>query len=324
MAMPGHQVVDTVPERSGDDREECDESPWPAQVATSRQYRGTPGEDPLSPLIPRFHPEDGVPAQRGGMACENGRCGWAAKRSKPEFSPSLMTQNKAHTGQTEAAVAVVEQNGINHHMGNYPARSRAGAATAGGRFSVMTISSGMIVLVIVGGAVLWLAWVWNRLVAMRARVQAAWASVDALLTRRTDLIPNLVSVVKGAMDFEAGTLERVVGARTAALDARGTAARATAESTLSRTVQQLFAVVERYPDLKANAQILALQQELSTTESDIASARRYYNAVVRDMNILRETFPNLVVASAFGFGAPEYFEIDEGDRAVPTAALERP
>lgn len=182
---------------------------------------------------------------------------------------------------------------------------------------------GLLLLVLIGGAAVWLAWTWNRLVALRAAMRAAWASVDALLKRRADLIPNLVEVVRGAMDFEAGTLERVVTARSQALGATAPAERAAAESQLAGTVRQLFAVVERYPELKANTQILSLQHELAETESDIASARRYYNAVVRDLNIMRESFPNVLVANALGFAPGEYFELDDGDRAVPSAAVGR-
>lgn len=182
----------------------------------------------------------------------------------------------------------------------------------------------MTILIIVVIVVLaWAGWTWNRLTALRAAMRAAWASIDALLKRRTDLIPNLVAVVKGAMDFESETLQRVVEARGAALGAKGPADRATAEQQLTGTVSQLFAVVERYPELKANTQILSLQNELAETESDIASARRYYNAVVRDLNIMRETFPNLLVAGPMGFVAGEYFQLDDGDRAVPRANLDR-
>jgi len=182
----------------------------------------------------------------------------------------------------------------------------------------------MTILIIVAVVALsWAAWTWNRLTALRAAMHAAWASVDALLKRRADLIPNLVAVVKGAMDFESDTLQRVVEARGAALGAHGPTDRAVAEQQLAGTVSHLFAVVERYPTLKANAQILVLQQELSETESDIASARRYYNAVVRDLNIMRETFPNVLVAGPMGFAPGEYFQLDEGDRAVPQAALDR-
>ena len=183
---------------------------------------------------------------------------------------------------------------------------------------------GTVLLLILLSPPIWCMWTWNRLVALRAAMRAAWASTDALLKRRADLIPNLVAVVKGGMSYEAGTLERVVEARNATTRAGGLAARAGAEEELTGTVHQLFAVVERYPDLKANTQVLELQQELSETESDIASARRYFNAVVRDYNTMRERFPNLLVAGPFGFTPGEYFEIDDGDRAVPDSSLGGP
>ena len=182
---------------------------------------------------------------------------------------------------------------------------------------------GTVLFVVFLAPPLWAMWTWNRLIALRAAMRAAWASTDALLKRRADLIPNLVPVVKGGMSYEAGTLERVVEARNAAMRAGGPAERAGAEEELTGTVRQLFAVVERYPELKANTQVLELQKELSETESDIASARRYFNAVVRDYNIMRERFPNLLVAGPFGFTAGEYFELDDGDRAVPTTSLNR-
>lgn len=160
------------------------------------------------------------------------------------------------------------------------------------------------VLVVVGIAVLGLlAWTWNRLVALRAARDAAWASVDALLKRRSDLVPQLVTLVKGAMRYEADTLTAVTEARSGAVGAE--------------SARRLIAVVEQYPELKANAQILRLQEQLVETENDIASARRYFNAVVRDYNITRESFPTLLVANLLGFGAATYFEVDDDERAVP-------
>ncbi len=173
--------------------------------------------------------------------------------------------------------------------------------------------------------VVWLAWTWNRLVALRAAIKAAWASVDALLKRRAELIPNLVAVVKGYMDYEADTLKQVTHARTSAQAAAempgDVAARARAEQLLTGSVRHLLALVESYPDLKANQTILKFQDQLTETEDDIASARRYYNAVVRDYNILRETFPTMLVAGTFGFREAVYFEIADDDRALPTSKL---
>ena len=190
----------------------------------------------------------------------------------------------------------------------------------------MSIVIAIVVVVFVGG---WLAWTFNRLVSLQNRLEGAWANVDTLLKRRADLIPNLVKVVRGYMDHEEGTLERVTAARANALRAGGapdsTAGRAQAENALTSGLRQLFAVVESYPDLKANESVLEFQRQLGMTEDDIASARRYYNAVVRDFNTLRETFPNLLVAGPLGFHAGEYFEIaDIADREVPSADIGKP
>lgn len=183
-----------------------------------------------------------------------------------------------------------------------------------------------IALAVLLAAVAWLAWTWNRLVALRAAIRAAWASIDALLKRRTDLIPNLVAVVRGYMDYEADTLTQVVHARTAAVAASEAPddlqARERAEGLLANSVRHLFALVESYPELRADARILAFQQELVETEDDLAMARRYYNAVVRDYNILRETFPTLLVAGTFGFREERYFELTGPEEAqVPDAGL---
>jgi LemA protein len=168
-----------------------------------------------------------------------------------------------------------------------------------------TASSGPVVFVVfaVAGTIAWLIWTRNNLIALRAARDAAWASIDALLKRRTDLVPQLVTLVKGAMTYESDTLTRVTEARGGAVDAE--------------SARRLIAVVEQYPELKANAQILRLQEQLTETENDIASARRYFNAVVRDYNIHRESFPTMMVASLLGFTPATYFEVDDEERAVP-------
>ena len=188
----------------------------------------------------------------------------------------------------------------------------------------MTTVFGVIALSLVVLAVGWLAWTYNRLVGLRNRLRAAWGDVDALLKRRADLIPNLVEAVKGYVGHESRTLSRVTSARSNALMAGGapenTGGRAHAENQLTSGVRQLFAVVENYPDLKASATFLQLQSQLAETENDIASGRRYYNAVVRDFNTLRETFPNLLIAGPLGFDAGEYFELaDLAERETPVA-----
>ena len=188
----------------------------------------------------------------------------------------------------------------------------------------MTTVIGAIALAVVILAMGWLAWTYNRLVGLRNRLRAAWGDVDALLKRRADLIPNLVEAVKGYVGHESRTLSRVTSARSNALMAGGapenTAGRAHAENQLTSGVRQLFAVVENYPDLKASETFLQLQSQLAETENDIASGRRYYNAVVRDFNTLRETFPNLLIAGPLGFDAGEYFELaDLAEREAPVA-----
>ena len=172
----------------------------------------------------------------------------------------------------------------------------------------------------------WLAWTFNRLVALRNRMRAAWASVDALLKRRADLIPNLVELVRGYMGHEQGTLNAVTEARNEALSAGGkpsdNTSRAHAENLLTSGVRQIFALAEAYPELKASENVLALQGQLTDTENDIASARRYYNAVVRDFNTLRESFPTLLVAGTLGFQPGEFFELtDISERNAPATNL---
>jgi LemA protein len=189
----------------------------------------------------------------------------------------------------------------------------------------MTFAIVLVVAVLIAG---WLAMTFNRLVAMRNRMRGAWADVDTLLKRRADLIPNLVQSVRGYMDHEEGTLERVTEARARAASAgsgpENAAARAEAENALTAGLRQLFAVAESYPDLKANQNVLDLQHQLGETENDIASARRYYNAVVRDFNTLRETFPNVLIAGPFGFRPGEFFELaDIAQREVPKVDLGR-
>jgi len=181
------------------------------------------------------------------------------------------------------------------------------------------MSTTVLLILVLASPLVWLAWTWNRLVAMRAMLRAAWASVDVLLKRRTDLVPQLVTVVKGAMNYETDALTRITEARTSDF-----AARAAAEEKIGGAAKQLIALVESYPALKANASALEFQKQLADTENDIAMARRYYNAVVRDYNTLRETFPTMLVANSMGFEPGPYFELsDEREAAVPSAQLGR-
>ncbi len=183
----------------------------------------------------------------------------------------------------------------------------------------------IVIAVLAGAFLAWVAWVFNRLVSLKNRLRSSWADVDALLKRRADLIPNLVAAVRGYAGHEQRTLEGVTDARAAALGAGDDrVARAEAENALTRGVHRLIAIAEAYPELRASANFLQLQAELVQTENDVASARRYYNAVARDLNTRRETFPNLLVAGALGFSRAEFFELSDLDeRAAPDVGAER-
>jgi len=171
----------------------------------------------------------------------------------------------------------------------------------------------LIVVVIVVVAV----GMYNALVRLRQQVDGAWADVDVQLKRRYDLIPNLVETVKGYAGHEKDTLERVVQARSAAMSAQGPAAKAEAEGALAGALKSLFALSEAYPQLQAAGGFRDLQASLSEIEEQVAQARRYYNAVVRDFNTKTETFPSVLIARAFGFTKREFFEVEEAEKAVP-------
>ena len=168
-----------------------------------------------------------------------------------------------------------------------------------------------IILAVVVVIALWAIMVYNGFVKLQTRTEEAWADIDVQLKRRYDLIPNLVNTVKGYADHEAGTFEKVTAARTLAMQAEGTEAKAEAENMLTGALKSLFAVSENYPDLKANENFLELQRELSDTENKIQAARRFYNGNVRDLNIKTESFPSNVIASMFSFGKKEFFELEE-------------
>jgi LemA protein len=158
---------------------------------------------------------------------------------------------------------------------------------------------------------------YNGLIRLRNLCDNAWSDVDVQLKRRYDLIPNLVSTVKGYASHEKEVLENVTKARADATTAKTPGEQSKAENMLTGALRQLFAVAENYPELKANTNFLDLQKNLSEIEDDIQNARRYYNAVVRDNNIKVESFPSNLVATTFGFKKREFFEMAEGERAVP-------
>ena len=183
-----------------------------------------------------------------------------------------------------------------------------------------------IVLIILVVLAVFLIFLYNGLVQGRNVVDEAWNQISVQLKRRHDLIPNLVNAVKGYMDFEQETLTKVIEARGAAVSAQqagsaGAAQSAQAENFLTGALRQLFALVENYPDLKANQNVLQLQEELTTTENQIGFARQHYNSTVRDFNTSIQTFPSVIIAGMFGFKGRDYFQIEEADAVVPTVNL---
>jgi LemA protein len=166
-----------------------------------------------------------------------------------------------------------------------------------------------LILVIVAALVFYVISLYNRMVRLKFRVKQAWSDVDVQLKRRYDLIPNLVETVKGYAAHEWHTLEKVIEARSRAMGASTPSQRAETENILQSTLKSLFALVERYPNLKANENFMALQSSLSEIEEQIQLSRRYYNAVVRDMNSMTEAFPTNIVAQMFGFKPFDYFQL---------------
>ena len=178
-----------------------------------------------------------------------------------------------------------------------------------------------IVLGVVALIALWAIAVYNGLVGGRNQAQTAWSQIDVQLKRRHDLIPNLVQVVKDAMGYEQETLTKVVQARNAAVAASGPAQSGAAEAALTQATRGLFALVESYPQLKANDNVKQLQEELTTTENKIAFARQFYNDSVNAYNNRRQSFPAVLTAASLGFGPIELFNMPDSEREVPKVAL---
>ncbi len=179
---------------------------------------------------------------------------------------------------------------------------------------------GLVLLALIVIVVLWVMSIYNGLVGARNEVKNAWSQIDVQLKRRHDLIPNLMETVKGYMGHERGTLEAVTKARQQAIDLSNASAedRAKAENALSQTLRSLFAVAEAYPDLKANQNFLALQEELTSTENKISFARQYYNDAVLRLNNRIQMFPSNIVAGMYNFQMEKFFEVEAAeDRAVP-------
>src|ERR1700690_4167341 len=158
----------------------------------------------------------------------------------------------------------------------------------------------------------------NSLVQLRVRAESAWSDIDVQLKRRHDLIPNLVETVKGYATHEKSTFEDIAKFRSMAMQATGPADKAVAENQLTGALKSLFAVAENYPQLQASQEFTQLQQSLSQTEDAIQNARRYYNAVVRDLNTKIVVFPSNIIAGMFGFKPREFFEISApAEREAP-------
>ena len=172
----------------------------------------------------------------------------------------------------------------------------------------------IIVLAILAIVVLFIIGLYNSLVRLRRRCDNAWAQIDVQLKRRYDLIPNLVETAKGYLKHEREVLENVTKARQQAIDASGVKNQAEAENFLTSTLRSLFAVVENYPDLKANENMLALHEEVTSTENKISFARQHYNDSVMTYNVKTETVPANIIASMFGFKEREFFELEEGEQ----------
>ncbi|OFW34010.1 MAG: hypothetical protein A2074_06320 [Candidatus Aquicultor primus] len=175
-------------------------------------------------------------------------------------------------------------------------------------------TSWVVFIALVVVLVLFIAGFYNRLVALRNRVDNAWSQIDVQLKRRYDLIPNLVETVKGYAAHEKDVFEKVTEARSRAVAAGGVAEQAAAENQLTQTLRSLFAVVENYPELKANQNFLLLQEELSGTESKIAYARQFYNDSVLKYHTAIQSFPGNIFAGMFGFGERQYFEAEPESR----------
>ena len=178
-----------------------------------------------------------------------------------------------------------------------------------------------LVLIAVFGAI-WAIWRYNNLVSLKYQVANAWKQIDVQLKRRHDLIPNLIAAVRGEMQFEQDTLEKVIAARNSAVAARGVADTAEKENALTQTLSRLFALAENYPNLKANESVRALMEELTSTENKVGFARQYYNDVATRFNTAQNVFPDSLIAQAFKFQPVELFQITEpAEREVPKVDL---
>ena len=168
---------------------------------------------------------------------------------------------------------------------------------------------------------IWIISTYNNLTALRLRIDNAWRQIDVQLRRRYDLIPNLIESVKGYMQFEQETLQKVIDARSQAMASKGIKETADAQNALSQSLGKVFALMENYPDLKSNQNVLNLQEELTSTENRIAFSRQYYNDLVTQYNTKQQVFPANVIAGFFHFQQHEMFAVAEAEKALPKVDL---
>jgi LemA protein len=168
---------------------------------------------------------------------------------------------------------------------------------------------------------LYIIWIFNRLISLKIRAANAWSDIDVQLKRRADLVPPLVETVRGYAKHESSTLQEVVQARTQTQASEDVAQRAASETQMSRQIGKLIALAEAYPDLKADKMFLSLHHQLVEVEDHLQSARRYYNAVVRDFNTLMQQFPHSAVAGVLGFKPRSFFEIEAAQASAPAVDL---
>lgn len=181
--------------------------------------------------------------------------------------------------------------------------------------------AGWILAGIIAVLVLWAVLSYNGLVRLKNQVENGWRQIDVQLKRRHDLIPNLVNTVKGAMEFERETLSKVIEARSRAVSAGTVQEKGAAENFLTQALGRLFALVESYPDLKSNKNILQLQEELTSTENRVGFARQFYNDLVARFNTKQSVFPDMLIASVFGFKKADYFQAEQSAASVPKVDL---
>ncbi|MBI5235287.1 MAG: LemA family protein [Deltaproteobacteria bacterium] len=181
----------------------------------------------------------------------------------------------------------------------------------------MILYSAIVLFVIIGLIVLWAVFAYNALISLKIQIDNAWGQIDVQLKRRHDLIPNLVNVVKEAMAFEKSTLQAVIEARAKAAGAQSVPEAAGAENMLTQALGKLFALVENYPDLKSNANLMQLHEELASTENRIGFARQFYNDVVAQYNTKQAVFPTVIIASLMGFAKADFFEAIGAERNAP-------